>query len=129
MCEVDPGRPAGISTGGFPRVASRTRRASRPGTGLEPVDHGLGRSRGGLTTKLHLACEQGQKVMSLVLTAGQRGDSPQFAAVLERIGCRGLVLAVRARHRIGCWPIRRTLPGPIGRCWPAGDPRNDPDQG
>jgi transposase len=51
----------------------------------EPVDHGLGRSRGGLTTKLHLACEQGQKVMSLVLTAGQRGDSPQFAAVLERI--------------------------------------------
>jgi hypothetical protein len=33
-CEVDPGRPAGISTGGFPRVASRTRRASRPGTGL-----------------------------------------------------------------------------------------------
>jgi hypothetical protein len=33
-CEVDSGRPAGISTGGFPRVASRTRRASRPGTGL-----------------------------------------------------------------------------------------------
>ncbi len=24
----------------------------------EPADHGLGRSRGGLTTKLHLACEQ-----------------------------------------------------------------------
>jgi len=33
-CEVDPGRPAGVSAGGFPRVASRTRRASRPGTGL-----------------------------------------------------------------------------------------------
>jgi hypothetical protein len=33
-CEVDSGRPAGISTGGFPRVASRTRRAGRPGTGL-----------------------------------------------------------------------------------------------
>ena len=33
-CEVDSGRPAGISAGGFPRVASRTRRASRPGTGL-----------------------------------------------------------------------------------------------
>jgi hypothetical protein len=33
-CEVDPGRPAGIPAGGFPRVASRTRRASRPGTGL-----------------------------------------------------------------------------------------------
>jgi transposase len=45
----------------------------------------LGRSRGGLTTKLHLSCEQGQKPLSIVLTAGQRGDSPQFVAVLEGI--------------------------------------------
>jgi len=51
----------------------------------EPADHALGRSRGGLTSKLHLACEQGQKLMSLVVTAGQRGDSPQFAAVLRSI--------------------------------------------
>ena len=51
----------------------------------EPADHGLGRSRGGLSTKLHLAAEQGQKLLSLVITAGQRGDSPQFAAVLARI--------------------------------------------
>jgi transposase len=41
--------------------------------------------RGGLTTKLHLACEQGQKPLSIVLTAGQRGDSPQFTAVLTGI--------------------------------------------
>lgn len=46
----------------------------------EPADHGLGRARGGWTTKQHLACEKGQKLMSLVLTAGHRGDSPQFAA-------------------------------------------------
>jgi transposase len=51
----------------------------------EPADHGLGRSRGGLTTKLHLAVEQGQKMLALVITAGQRGDSPQFAPVLARI--------------------------------------------
>jgi transposase len=51
----------------------------------EPVDHALGRSRGGLTTKVHLACEQGQKPMSMLLTAGQRGDSPQFVAVLDGI--------------------------------------------
>ena len=51
----------------------------------EPADHALGRSRGGLTTKLHLSCEQGQKPLSIVLTAGQRGDSPQFTAVLEGI--------------------------------------------
>ncbi|MGS2591061.1 IS5 family transposase [Streptomyces hebeiensis] len=48
-------------------------------------DDGLGRSRGGLTTKLHLAVKQAQKPMSLVITAGQRGDSPQFQVVLGRI--------------------------------------------
>jgi transposase len=55
------------------------------GMGREPVDHGLGRSRGGLTTKIHLACEQGQKPLSVIITPGQRGDSPQFIAVLESI--------------------------------------------
>ncbi len=44
------------------------------GLTVEPDDHGLGRSRGGLTTKLDLAVEQGQKPMSIVITAGQRGD-------------------------------------------------------
>jgi transposase len=52
---------------------------------VEPADHALGRSRGGLTTKVHLACEQGQKPLSILLTAGQRGDSPQFIPVLEGI--------------------------------------------
>lgn len=51
----------------------------------EPADHALGRSRGGLTTKLHLACEQDQKPMSVVVTGGQRGDSPQFTRVLAGI--------------------------------------------
>ncbi|MET7710982.1 IS5 family transposase [Streptomyces sp. NPDC005407] len=55
------------------------------GVFAEPDDHGLGRSRGGLTTKLHLAVEQAQKPMSLVITAGQRGDSPEFQVVLGRI--------------------------------------------
>ncbi|MFG2544052.1 transposase [Streptomyces sp. NPDC048594] len=38
-----------------------------------------------MTTKLHLAVEQGQKPMSIVITAGQRGDSPQFEPVLKTI--------------------------------------------
>ncbi|MGI6871432.1 IS5 family transposase [Amycolatopsis sp. 3B14] len=53
--------------------------------GPEPADHALGRSRGGWTTKLHLATEQGQKPLSLLVTAGQRGDSPQFEVVLARV--------------------------------------------
>ncbi|WP_371273119.1 IS5 family transposase [Streptomyces sp. MUSC 14] len=55
------------------------------GVEVEPGDHGLGRSRGGLTTKAHLAVEQGQKPLPIVITAGQRGDSPQFQPVLENI--------------------------------------------
>ncbi|WET76561.1 hypothetical protein P3102_20795 [Amycolatopsis sp. QT-25] len=31
--------------------------------------------------KLDLGCEQGQKLLSIVLTGGQRGDSPQFIPV------------------------------------------------
>ncbi len=52
---------------------------------VEPGDHALGRSRGGFTTTLHLTVEQVQKPMSIVLTAGQRGDSPQFEPVLEKV--------------------------------------------
>ncbi|TQS12024.1 transposase, partial [Microbispora sp. KK1-11] len=55
------------------------------GVSTEPADHALGRSRGGLSTKLHLACEQGRRLLSLVLTAGQRGDAPQFEAVMAGI--------------------------------------------
>ena len=54
-------------------------------SGPEPADHALGRSRGGLTSKFHLAVEQGQKPLAVIVTAGQRGDSPQFIPVLEKI--------------------------------------------
>ncbi|MBN3933303.1 IS5 family transposase [Streptomyces verrucosisporus] len=65
---------------------------------VEPADHGLGRSRGGLTSKIHLAVEQGQKPLSVVITAGQRGDSPQFEPVLEAIRVPRLGLG-RPRRR------------------------------
>ncbi|WP_374196338.1 IS5 family transposase [Streptomyces sp. ISL-10] len=55
------------------------------GVCVEPGDHGLGRSRGGLTSKIHLAVELGQKPLTVVITAGQRGDSPAFEPVLEAI--------------------------------------------
>jgi hypothetical protein len=51
----------------------------------EPTDHALGRSRGGLSTKVHPACEQRRKTLATTLTAGQAADSPQFTAVLGRI--------------------------------------------
>ncbi|WP_280277188.1 IS5 family transposase [Nocardia wallacei] len=51
----------------------------------EPADHGLGRSRGGWTSKLHLACERGCRVLALLITAGQAADSPRFTTVLDAI--------------------------------------------
>ncbi|WP_432161511.1 IS5 family transposase [Streptomyces sp. NRRL F-5630] len=66
------------------RKKGRSRRSLLAASTPSP-DHGLGRSRGGLTTKLHLAVEQGQKPLSLLVTAGQRHDSPQFRPVLEGI--------------------------------------------
>ncbi|MFE2936918.1 IS5 family transposase [Streptomyces sp. NPDC059278] len=78
------------------------------GVSAEP-DHGLGRSRGRFTTKIHLACEQGQKPLSLLITAGQRGDSPQFEPVLNAIGCPGLVSAGREAACREREAIRRTL--------------------
>jgi transposase len=51
----------------------------------EPADHALGRSRGGLSTKVHLAVEQRRKTLAVQLTPGQAADSPQFTTVLSRI--------------------------------------------
>ena len=78
------GRPGAPARG---RCAEKGDLQAEPPGGVqaEPADHGLGRSRGGLTTKVHLACEQGQKPLSILITAGQRGDSPQFQAVLGGI--------------------------------------------
>jgi transposase len=67
------------------RTRPEAQKQSPGGVDVEPADHALGRSRGGLTTKLHLGCEQGQKPMSIVLTAGHRGDSPRFIPVLAGI--------------------------------------------
>ncbi|MFI1249526.1 IS5 family transposase [Streptomyces anulatus] len=51
----------------------------------EPDDHALGRSRGGLTTKIHLAADGQGRPLALMLTAGQRHDSLMAQALLERI--------------------------------------------
>ncbi|MFF5538765.1 IS5 family transposase [Streptomyces cinerochromogenes] len=63
-----------------PRVPKKARppRHHRP-------DEGLGRSRGGLTCKIHLAGEGGCRPMAFLVTPGQWGDAPQMIEVLERI--------------------------------------------
>ncbi|MFC8701113.1 IS5 family transposase [Streptomyces anulatus] len=48
-------------------------------------DEGLGRSRGGLTSKIHLAGEGGCRPLAFLVTPGQWGDAPQMIEVLERV--------------------------------------------
>ena len=49
----------------------------------EPADHAIGRSRGGLTTKIHALTDQRQAPVTIRLTAGQAGDNPQLVPLLD----------------------------------------------
>nr|WP_075018374.1 IS5 family transposase [Actinacidiphila rubida] len=57
----------------------------RPAGGGGAGGEGLGRSRGGFTSKVHLSADGRCRPLSLLVTAGQRGDSPQLESVLEKI--------------------------------------------
>ena len=45
----------------------------------------LGRSRGGLTSKIHLAVDGHGLPMSIILTPGQAGDNPQLLPLLDQL--------------------------------------------
>lgn len=49
----------------------------------EPLDHAIGRSRGGLTTKIHAFTDALVRPVALLLTAGQSGDNPQLEPPLD----------------------------------------------
>ncbi|MFF9178678.1 IS5 family transposase [Streptomyces sp. NPDC014793] len=51
----------------------------------EPENHALGRSRGGLSTKIHLAIDSRARPLALRVTAGQAGDAPAFETVMAGI--------------------------------------------
>jgi transposase len=48
----------------------------------------LGRSRGGLTSKIHLSADRRYRPLSLVLTPGQAADAPRFIPVMDKIKVR-----------------------------------------
>lgn len=49
----------------------------------EPADHALGRSRGGLSTKIHTLADQSTATVQIRLTGGQAGDNPQLIPLLD----------------------------------------------
>ncbi|MCG7415433.1 MULTISPECIES: IS5 family transposase [Microbacterium] len=52
---------------------------------VEPPGHGIGRSRGGLTTKIHQAVDGHGRPLATIVTGGQRNDGAMLAAVLSEI--------------------------------------------
>lgn len=67
------------------RSSARRRRKSKGAPAGEPDDHALGRSRGGRTTKIHLAAYSHCQPLAFVLTPGQAGDAPAFTQVMSRL--------------------------------------------
>ena len=66
-----------------------------------PSDEALGRSRGGLTSKIHISCDGRGRPLSVIVTPGQRHESTQLAHVLD---------AIRVTRRDGLPRRPRTRP-------------------
>ena len=49
----------------------------------EPADHALGRSRGGLSTKIHALTDRYCCPLTVLLSPGQAGDNPYLKPLLE----------------------------------------------
>ncbi|ENA29992.1 hypothetical protein HMPREF1487_08246 [Pseudomonas sp. HPB0071] len=86
-------------------VDSTTIRATRAAAGGgkkgpdEPVDHCLGRSRGGLGTKIHLICDTNGYPLSFTLSPGQQADSRNFIPLLDQVRLPGSQGRPRKRCR------------------------------
>src|SRR5471030_2258479 len=67
--------------------ASARRRGEKRGS----EDQALGRSRGGLSTKIHMAVRGLGCPVRFILTAGQKGDAPQAAALIEGLAAEVVI--------------------------------------
>ncbi|WP_394297829.1 IS5 family transposase [Streptomyces globisporus] len=76
-------RSKGAKDGTPGRDAAAESRRSPGGGGAG--GEGLGRSRGGFTSKIHLSADGRCPPLSLLITPGQRADCTQFTPVLEKI--------------------------------------------
>jgi transposase len=85
------------------------RRKKNPPPG-EPVDHALGRSRGGFGTKVHLVTDGNGLPLAVEVTAGQAHESTTFEGVMNK------VRIPNRRGRPRCRPVR--LAGDKGYSYP-----------
>jgi transposase len=76
-------RPAPAAAGRPGRPGGAAANDKNPGAGAGR--EALGRSRGGLTTKIHLAADRRCRPLTSILTPGQHHDSPAFIPLLAQI--------------------------------------------
>ena len=87
----------------------------------EPDDHALGRSRGGLSTKVHAAVDGRGSPLAFLVSPGQDGDAPMCVPLLNairvpRIGAgRPRTTPEAARPGDPVRQVRPHLPGPRSR--------------
>ncbi|WP_159450041.1 IS5 family transposase [Kocuria marina] len=55
----------------------------------EPADHAVGRSRGGLSTKIHALVDGAGRPLVVLVGPGQGGDSPMFPALMSHLRVHG----------------------------------------
>jgi transposase len=70
------------AAGARKKGGSATSAATPPGA---QDGEAIRRSRGGLSTKIHLAVDGRGRPLSILLTPGQAGDNPQLLALLDAI--------------------------------------------
>ena len=56
---------------------------------MEPPDHAIGRSRGGLTTKTHLVADGKGRPLAFVITGGQTADTIMLPTAMDAIRVPG----------------------------------------
>ncbi|GHB70165.1 hypothetical protein GCM10010377_71100 [Streptomyces viridiviolaceus] len=85
MVSVDSTSCRAHQHAGGARVAAPRIPGRRSGPRHHRADEALGRSRGGLTCKIHLAGEGGCRPLAFLITPGRWGDAPQLIPVLDHI--------------------------------------------
>lgn len=82
----------------------------------KPADHAVGRSRGGLSARIHHACDGKGRPLAMIMGPDQGGDSPMFSIVMGR-GSGPATRWQQAQNNAGRREGRQgILVGPTGQC-------------
>ena len=120
-----PRSPAPINT---PPTSPATQGAGSNYTNprIEPPDHGIGRSRGGLTSKIHHLVDGAGRPLVVLVVAGQAHDAPVFDHLMAHLCVTAPARASRGPAPTVSAATRRTPVEPSALICAGADHRGDP---